>query len=118
MLDAATIDEITERGYSRVPIFDKALTNCFGVLLMKDMVDVDFDDHPVPVTHFRLHKTRTIGGRTALDTMLRRFAALHSHLVPVEQNGRIIGIVTSEDLLEEIIGQEIADETDHTLRRQ
>ncbi len=117
ILDAKTVDEITTRGYSRVPIFDRELTQCYGVLLMKDMVDIDFDDHPMPVTHFILHKTRTVGSRTALDTMLRKFAVIHSHLVPIEQNDKIIGIVTAEDLLEEIIGQEIADETDYALHR-
>lgn len=112
-LDAATVDTITANGYSRVPIFDQTVTHCYGVLLMKDMVDVDFDESPVPITAFPLHKTRLVGSRTALDTMFRKFAIIKSHLVPVEQNGKIIGIITVEDLVEEIIGHEIADETDH-----
>lgn len=118
MLDAKTVDEIKARGYSRVPIFDEELTQCFGVLLMKDMVDIDFDEHPVPVTHFTLHRTRSIGSRTALDTMYRKFVTIKSHLIPIEQNDKIIGILTSEDLLEEIIGREIVDETDHALHRE
>lgn len=117
MLDASTVDEITRNGYSRVPIFDAELTQCYGVLLMKDMVDIDFDDNPIPVMNFPLHKTRLVGSRTALDTMFRKFSVIRSHLVPVEQNDRIIGIMTSEDLLEEIIGHEIADETDHAHHR-
>ena len=117
VLDAKTVDDITAHGYSRVPIFDKSLTRCDGVLLMKDMVDVDFDDNPIPITHFHLHKTRVTGSRTALDTMFRKFAVIKSHLVPIEQGGKIIGIITAEDLIEEIIGHEIADETDHELHR-
>lgn len=116
-LDAKTVDEITANGYSRVPIFDKKLTQCRGVLLMKDMVDIDFDEHPVPVTHFHLHKTRLVGSRTALDTMFRKLGVIRSHLIPIEQNDKIIGIITAEDLIEEIIGHEIADETDHALHR-
>jgi metal transporter CNNM len=116
-LDAKTVDEITANGYSRVPIFDKKLTQCHGVLLMKDMVDIDFDEHPVPVTHFHLHKTRLVGSRTALDTMFRKLGVIRSHLIPIEQNDKIIGIITAEDLIEEIIGHEIADETDHALHR-
>lgn len=117
ILDAKTVDQITQNGYSRVPVFDKKLTQCYGVLLMKDMVDIDFDEHPIPVTHFALHKTRTVGSRTALDTMFRRLGVIRSHLIPIEQNDRIIGIMTAEDLLEEIIGHEIADETDHAHNR-
>jgi metal transporter CNNM len=117
VLDAETVDEIKERGYSRVPVFDAALTYCYGVLLMKDMVDVDFDESPRPIQSFKLHKTKLVGSRTALDTMLRKFFALRTHLAPVERDDKIVGIITVEDLIEEIIGHEIADETDHMLDR-
>lgn len=118
VLDEATVDTITERGFSRVPIFDEKLDTCHGVLLMKDMVDMDFSAKPVPIRSFVLHRTKLIGSRTALDTMFRKLPSIHSHLFPVEQGGRIIGILTVEDLLEEIIGHEIADETDRLMARE
>lgn len=118
ILDAKTVDMITSRGYSRVPVFNKELTDCFGVLLMKDMVDIDFDDNPQPVRSFTLHRTKMIGSRTALDTMLRKFFSIRTHLVPIEKDDRVIGILTVEDLVEEIIGRDIADETDHKMERQ
>ena len=55
--------------------------------------------------------------RTALDTMFHKFRVIKSHLIPIEQNDKIIGIVTAEDLIEETLGHEIADETDHSLKR-
>ena len=118
ILDADTVDDIKAHGYSRIPIFDRERTHCFGVLLMKDMVDIDFDENPLPVNAFRLHKTKMVGSRTALDTLLRHFFSVRSHLIPVEKDDRIVGIVTIEDLIEEIIGHEIADETDRMLERQ
>lgn len=117
-LDAKTVDDITAHGYSRIPILSRDRRDCYGVLLMKDMVDIDFDDNPVPVTSFKLHHTRIVGSRTALDTMFRRFISLKSHLVPVEKDDIIVGIVTIEDLIEEILGHEIADETDHAHHRE
>ena len=118
ILDESTVDEIKEKGFSRIPVFDKELTQCYGVLLMKDMVDIDFDESPRPIQAFKLHKTKLIGSRTALDTMLRKFFTLRTHLVPVEKDDKIVGILTVEDLIEEIIGHEIADETDHMLARE
>lgn len=117
MLDAKRVDQIKEKGYSRIPVFNKEMTICDGVLLMKDMVDVDFDEEPRLVSTFYLHKTTVIGSRTALDTTLRKFFSLKTHLMPIEKDDKIVGIVTVEDLIEEIIGHEIADETDKARNR-
>ena len=112
ILDDKQIDEIKNRGFSRIPVFDKNLTECYGLVLMKDLVDIDFDEHPIKITDFRLHPTQIIGSKTALDTMFRKFIAAKAHMVPIEKDDKIIGIVTIEDLIEEIIGREIEDETD------
>jgi CBS domain containing-hemolysin-like protein len=53
-----------------------------------------------------------VGSMTALDTMFRRFINAGAHMIPVERDDKIIGVATIEDLIEEIIGHEIEDETD------
>jgi CBS domain containing-hemolysin-like protein len=65
-----------------------------------------------------LHSTRLVGSMTALDTMFRTFITARSHLIPIEKDDRIIGIVTIEDLIEEILGHEIEDETDRRQRNR
>lgn len=117
-LDEKTVDIIKARGYSRIPIFDRKLTQCYGVLLMKDMVDIDFDETPQPILTFKLHRAEKIGSRTALDTMLRKFFSSSTHLVPIEKDDKIVGILTVEELIEEIVGHEIIDETDRALDRE
>lgn len=112
-IDSAKIDEIQARNYSRIPVFDINLTTCQGVLLMKDLVDIDFNETPYYVHELSLHTCNVIGSMTALDTMFRKFIGAKTHLMPVEKDGVIIGIITIEDLLEEIIGHEIEDESDH-----
>lgn len=112
MLDTKTVEEIKQESRSRIPIINKARTRCYGVLLMKELVDIDFDEKAYKVQDFRLHKTRQVGSMTALDTMFRKFISARSHLMPVTENDHIIGIVTIEDLIEEIIGHEIEDEAD------
>jgi metal transporter CNNM len=111
-LDDAKIDEIKARGFSRIPVFNRQLTKCYGLLLMKDLVDIDFDNNQYGVDDMSLHPSKLVGSMTALDTMFRKFIAAGTHLIPIEKDDKIIGIVTIEDLIEEILGHEIEDETD------
>ena len=117
LIDAKKIDDIQIAGRSRIPVFNKQHTVCHGVVLMKEMVDINFDDNPIPVSELRLHSSKVIGAMTALDTLFRKFIGAQSHLLPVEKDGKISGIVTIEDLIEEIIGHEIRDESDRTTKR-
>lgn len=116
IINGAKIDEIKEQGWSRIPIINQQLTTCYGVLLMKDLVDIDFDEQDIRIIDLPLYPVEIVGGRTALDTLLRKYIKNGTHLVPVERNDKIIGISTIEDLLEEIVGHEIEDETDRKKR--
>ncbi len=111
VIDADKIDELKLKNYSRIPVFNKAKTKCLGVVILKELVDIDFDEKDKPVSDFT-HPTRAVGSKTALDTMFRHFISSRSHLMPVEKDDKIIGIVTIEDLFEEILGHEIEDEAD------
>jgi CBS domain containing-hemolysin-like protein len=112
LLNDAKIDEIKDQGFSRIPVFNTALTKCYGVLLMKDLIDIDFNERNYRVDELSLYPSQLVGSMTALDTMFRKFIAAGTHLIPIERDDEIIGIVTIEDLLEEIVNHEIEDETD------
>lgn len=114
-LSSQKIAEIKENGRSRIPIFNRRLTRCYGVLLVKELVDIDFDERDIRVDDLTLHPVQLVGSKTALDTMLRKFISTSTQLIPIVRDERVIGIVTIEDLVEEIVGQEIEDEID---RRQ
>ena len=111
-LDGDKIDEIKDKGFSRIPIFNPGLTKSYGLLLMKDLIDIDFDNQTYLVADMPLHPTQLVGSMTALDTMFRKFIGAKAHMIPIEKDDEIIGVVTIEDLIEEIIGHEIEDETD------
>ena len=111
-IDDSRIDEIKASGHSRIPVFNSAKTICFGILLVRELVDYDFDNSPPRVDDLQLYPVETVGSGTALDTMFRKFIAAHTQLIPIEKDDQIIGIVTIEDLVEEIVGHEIEDETD------
>ncbi len=112
VIDNERIEEIKQHGWSRIPVFNKKLSTCYGVLHIKDLVDVDFEGHGVPVQDLTLYPTEVVGSMTALDTMFRKFITGGAHLIPVEKDDNIVGIATIEDLLEEIVGHEIEDESD------
>ena len=112
LIDADKIDEIKEANWSRIPVLSSDLETCHGVLLMKSLVDIDFNEHPVSIQELPLFKTKTVGSMTALDTVFRKFIAGRSHLLPVERDDKIVGILTIEDVIEEILGHEIEDEKD------
>jgi CBS domain containing-hemolysin-like protein len=114
-LSPEMIDEIKDKGFSRIPIFNSQLTKCYGILLVKDLVDLDFDNHSYRVEDIPLHPVQLVGSMTALDTMFRKFINARTHLIPIERDDTIIGIVTIEDLIEEILGHEIEDETDRSM---
>ena len=115
-LNDVKIDEIKAQGYSRIPVFNRELTKCYGLLMMKNLVDIDFDEHTYHVEDLPLYPVQLVGSMTALDTMFRKFIAVGTHLIPIEKDDQIVGITTIEDLLEEIIGHEIEDETDRQRR--
>lgn len=106
------ITEIKHTGRSRIPIFNEALTRCNGLLLMKDLVDMDFEENAYRVGDLALHPVQMVGSKTALDTLLRKFISTSTHLIPVVKDDHVIGIATIEDLIEEIVGHEIQDETE------
>lgn len=112
VLSSQKIDEIKLQGRSRIPIFNNELTKCYGILLMKDLVDVDFDENIYKVNDLPVYPTKLVGSMTALDTLFRKFIDGGTHLIPIEKDDQIVGIVTIEDLIEEIFGHEIEDETD------
>ncbi len=112
LMNSERINELKATGFSRIPVLNASLTKCYGVMLMKELVDIDFDDRELRVDDLTLHPVQLVGSMTALDTMFRKFISSGTHLIPVERDDKIVGVVTIEDLIEEIVGHEIEDETD------
>lgn len=112
VIDPRAVDELKDQNWSRIPIFSQDGRSCKSFIMLKDLVDIDFDERSWPVAELPQHKAVTIGSMTALDTLFRKFIAAKRHMLIVEKDDTIAGIVTIEDLLEEIIGHEIEDESD------
>lgn len=115
IIDSKRVDEIKAMGHSRIPILNAAKTICFGVLIVKELIDIDFDENPPRIDELPLRPTQMVGAGTALDTMFRKFISAQTHLMPIEKDDAIVGVVSIEDLFEEILGHEIEDESDRSV---
>ena len=120
-LDFAAVREIFEQGFSRVPIFQGSRGQIVGLLFVKDLIFVD-PEEATPVAEY-LHifdrDIQFVDDGANLDDVLRVFKRGRGHLAFVlggagdaGEVGRPVGIVTLEDIVEEILGDEIIDESD------
>ncbi len=109
ILNKKVVQEIYDSGHSRIPVLDKK--NIIGILFTKDIVLIDYKKKETANEMMRkgIQKVRS---NKKLDIVLSLFKEKKTHLFAVEDsNKKLIGIVTLEDVLEEIIG-EIVDEHD------
>ena len=111
-IDGKKIDELKDENWSRIPILNREKTASKRFIVLKELVDIDFNEKSYTLSQVKTHRAKTVGSMTALDTMFRKFIAARSHMMIVEKDDKIVGIVTIEDLIEEIIGHEIEDEGD------
>lgn len=116
---SATTDEAMElflrRGISRAPVVDDEIDDVVGVLYLKDLVQFAYRDEsawraaPVrPIARPATFVPESMRAETLLQQMKRD--AVHVCMV-IDEHGGISGLVTMEDLIEELVG-EIADEYD------
>jgi len=107
---------LREQLHSRVPVYEETVDQIVGVLYTKDLLPylsglpADFSLRP------HLHPPYFVPGSKRADALLREFQAKKLHLaVVVDEYGGTAGLVTLEDLLEELVG-EIRDEYDEDER--
>ncbi len=102
---------IIQAGHTRVPVYQGDLDNVVGVLYAKDMLRY-YRQHDQPIVRQIMRKCYFVPETKPLDDLLREFKARKVHIaVVLDEYGGTAGVVTIEDVLEEIVG-EITDEYD------
>jgi gliding motility-associated protein GldE len=107
---SSVINKIKETSYSRLPVYKSDLDEIVGMLHTKDLLShiqkVEFDWHPIMRPVFYVHEQKLI------EDLLQDFRNKRIHFaVVVDEFGGTSGIITLEDIMEEIIG-DIQDEFD------
>jgi hemolysin (HlyC) family protein len=109
-----TLKLIVESGHSRFPVIGEDRDEVLGILLAKDLLRYYGSDEAKELTIKKLLRPATmIPESKRLKALLREFRASHNHMaIVVDEYGGVAGLLTIEDVLEEIVG-EIDDEHDH-----
>jgi CBS domain containing-hemolysin-like protein len=107
------LKELLQSGYTRFPVIEGGMDKVVGILNIKDVfMHQTTTSQPIPVRKIMV-KPYFVPENKKLDSLLKQFKRRKQHIaMVVDEHGGIAGLITLEDVLEEIVG-EIRDETDH-----
>jgi metal transporter CNNM len=110
IIDNTYINRLKDAGYSRLPVQTDDRNQCVGILYLKDLLGVTLPTTVKAVMDSTVH---FVSLEDTLDTVLAEFIKTKMHLfIALDEFGTFQGVITLEDIVEEIIGAEIMDEDD------
>jgi putative hemolysin len=105
------LEKVVESGYSRLPVYNGSPDNIIGMINMKDLLNLS-QNRELIVFQDIIYPATFVPESKKVSELLKEFQKGHTHLAIVQDAlGKIIGVITLEDLIEEIVG-EIEDEYD------
>lgn len=106
------LPKILQSGHSRYPVIGEGIDDVIGILLAKDLLPLIQADRDVPSISSLMRPVTAVPESKRLNVLLREFRQNRNHMaIVIDEYGGIAGLITIEDVLEEIVG-EIEDETD------
>jgi putative hemolysin len=108
------VDELIKSGHSRVPVYQETVDNVLGLLYAKDLLKVWRKGDKIESLTSLLRPATFVPEAEKVDELLEEMQTGHVHMaMVVDEYGGIAGLVTLEDIFEEIVG-EIQDEYDQS----
>lgn len=103
---------IIDSGYSRIPIYQDTVDNVLGLLYVKDILKVWRGEEQYKTLQDLIRRPYMVPESKTLDELLPEMQSMRVHMaIVVDEYGGVAGLVTLEDIMEEIVG-EIQDEYD------
>ena len=113
--DTSTIRQAAGRvfhnTYSRDPVFGKSIHDVKGIVMSYDILEALAEGKDEELVTTIIRDALVVEADTRSDELLVLFRDKHIHLAIVQERGRTVGLITLEDVLEELVG-EIEDEKD------
>ena len=108
------LEAVEESRFSRYPVYDESIDHVVGMVHAKDLLGVLHEQLDSWVVRDVMRKIHVVPGSRGVEAVLTDFKRLKEHMaIVLDEYGGTAGLVTMEDLLEEIVG-EILDEYDET----
>ncbi len=105
------IEKILENGYSRIPFFQSSMDNIIGIVYAKDVFKEQYKNPEFKIKDL-MHPAFYVFETKRISEILTEFQKQHLHLaIVIDEFGGTQGMITLEDILEELVG-EIQDEDD------
>ena len=89
--------------FSRIPIYKKDINNIIGVLIVRNYLK-EYKQNPEVSIRKTLQKPYFVSTRVKIDDLIGGFRKNHTHLAIVRNASKVVGIITMEDILEELVG--------------
>ena len=102
---ADALEQVADVRHARIPLYEGTIARVVGVLYAKDLVRFKLADPGERTVREIMRQPLVVPPSRGLEELLRAFQAERVHLAVVEEKDEAIGIVTLEDVLEEIVGQ-------------
>lgn len=109
------VRKVIDEGYSRLPVYRGTIDNIVGIIYSKDLLSL-LEDRDLIVLQDIIRPAHFVPEQKQISQLLREFQQKKAHLaIVVDEYGGTEGIITMEDIVEEIVG-EIHDEYDEVSR--
>jgi putative hemolysin len=106
------LTNILKSGFTRIPVYEKHIGNIIGILNLKDIFQYYTDSPETMNIRKIMNKPYFIPESKKLNGLLKQFKRRKNHMaIVVSEHGEVVGLITLEDVLEELVG-DIIDETD------
>jgi CBS domain containing-hemolysin-like protein len=126
VLNQETIEKLLSYGHSRVPVYQESRKNIIGLILVKRLLNIN-TALSTPVKDIKMSEVVYVEAKASIWSVLTLFQSGKSHMAVVKseqseddvmEEVNNIGIVTLEDIFEELIQKDIEDETDLIVKPQ
>lgn len=100
---ASLVKKISKGTYSRIPVYNKNINNIVGILVVKKFLSAYLKNKSIKIADY-LDPAYKVNSNVAIDDLLDGFKSHKAELAIVYNGKDVVGIITMEDILEELVG--------------